>query len=57
MQIKTGGKMGSIKQLMLDSGWKRQERINAGKCYVEWTREGYIVDEDDITKLIKEDLQ
>jgi len=48
--------MESINQLMLDSGWQRQERINAGKCYVEWTRNGYLVDEDDITKIIKENL-
>ena len=48
--------MESIKQLMLNSGWQRQERINAGKCYVEWTRDGYLVDEDDITKIIKEDF-
>ncbi len=38
----------SLTQLMIDSGWERQERINAGKCYVEWIRDGYIVDEDDI---------
>ncbi len=41
----------SLTQLMMDSGWQRQERVNAGKCYVEWTRDGYVLDEDDIFKL------
>ncbi len=44
--------MRSITHLMIESGWQRQERVNAGKFYVEWTREGFMIDEDDITKLL-----
>jgi len=41
----------SLTHLMLDSGWQRQERVNAGKCYVEWTRDGYVLDEGDINEI------
>ena len=39
-----------LEQIMKESGWIRTSRINAGKEYIEWIKDGFMIDEDDIIK-------
>jgi hypothetical protein len=38
----------TLEEVMKESGWVRTERENAGKVYVEYIKNGFIIDEEDI---------
>lgn len=40
--------MEKLEEIMKKSGWLKTERVNAGKVYVEFHREGFVIDEEDI---------
>jgi len=37
-----------LEEMMKADGWKKTKRINAGKVYVEWSKQGFAIDEEDI---------
>jgi len=39
-----------IEEIMKESGWSRSERKNCGKIYVEYRKDGLVIDEDDISQ-------
>lgn len=40
--------MKTIEQVMKESGWLRGERENGGRVYIEYTKDGFMIDEEDI---------
>lgn len=38
----------NIEDIMIQDGWVKIERENAGKIYVEFRKSGLVIDEDDI---------
>jgi len=40
----------TIEQIMKQGGWLRTTRSNAGKVYVEYIKDGWLIDEGDIVK-------
>ena len=37
-----------LEEMMLEDGWKKVTSMNAGKIYVEWHKQGFLIDEGDI---------
>jgi hypothetical protein len=40
----------TIEQIMREGGWLRSERENGGKVYIEYVRDGFLIDESDIVE-------
>ena len=38
----------TLDEIMKESGWIKTTRVNAGKEYLEWIKEGFLIDETDI---------
>ena len=37
-----------LEEMMLENGWRKRERLNCGKLYTEFYKNGFVVDEEDI---------
>jgi len=44
-----------LEEFMKNEGWVKTEETNYGRIYTSWIKKGFMIDEDDITKVgIKE---
>jgi len=37
-----------LEDMMFKDGWKQSRRLNAGKLYITWHKDGFEIDNDDI---------
>lgn len=42
--------MNNLETMMKKDGWKRKERYNSGRVYIEWHKNGFIISDEDISE-------
>ena len=38
----------NLEDMMFKDGWKQTRRRNAGKVYIEWLKEGFVINNENI---------